>query len=91
MADCNNCFHDKVCGKKVMLKVLEPEGFELSCRFFKNKADFAEVKHGLKTAKAEAIKEFAERLKKKAYEGQGFYSVITVSDIDNLVKEMVGE
>ena len=37
-----------------------------------------------------AIKEFAERLKAKAYEGQGFYSVFTVRDIDNLVKEMTG-
>lgn len=45
----------------------------------------------METAKAEAIKEFAERLKEKAYEVYGFYDVVEVSDIDYLVKEMVGE
>jgi phage host-nuclease inhibitor protein Gam len=52
-----------------------------------------------KLARAEAIKEFAERLKLHTYivsdESQtgiiNRYSVVTVNQIDNLVKEMVGE
>lgn len=43
----------------------------------------------IKTAKSEAIKEFAERLKERA--DSGFWqehSYIDVDDIDNLVKEM---
>ena len=43
-------------------------------------------------AKAEAVKEFAERLKEKAIT---YYTIIghwvSVKDIDNLVKEMVGD
>ena len=51
-------------------------------------------------AKAEAVKEFAERLKEKAVDvgicdaqgnGYGGATVILIGDIDNLVKEMVGE
>ena len=47
----------------------------------------------IKTAKAEAVKEFAERLKEKAYfhEEYGTMVLEDVDDItDNLVKEMVG-
>ena len=44
----------------------------------------------LKTAKAEAIKEFAEKLKKRFYLIAG-RCVVNVYQIDNLVKEMVGE
>ena len=40
--------------------------------------------------RAEAIKEFAERLKKEMYAERGF-SVCPDDTIDNLVKEMVGE
>lgn len=43
-------------------------------------------------AKAEAIKEFAERLKesKKQYEGTLAGMTFTMTELDNLVKEMVG-
>jgi hypothetical protein len=55
------------------------------------KADVIETEN----IKAEAIKEFAKRLKEKAYLNDGvtgFQDVIVeVNDIDNLVKEMVGE
>lgn len=43
-------------------------------------------KSNLKTAKTEAIKEFAERLKKKA--NSRAYCTIWVSDVDNLVTEL---
>lgn len=48
-----------------------------------------------KSIKAEVVKEFAERLKDKSYLNEdlaGFEDmVVDVDDIDNLVKEMVGE
>jgi hypothetical protein len=43
------------------------------------------------TARAEAIKEFAERLQAKAMLQHGGVTVVYGSDIDNLVKEMTGE
>jgi hypothetical protein len=54
----------------------------------KNNDPFAEIK-------AEAIKEFAERLKEKKFElndqNEDIFYAVEVSDIDNLVKEMVGD
>ncbi len=44
----------------------------------------------LKTAKAEARKEFAERLKEKADYNYFGVSAVYETDIDNLLKEMVG-
>ena len=41
--------------------------------------------------KAEAIKAFAERLKEKAMQKFDWNEYVEVEDIDNLVKEMVGE
>ena len=44
--------------------------------------------------KMEAIKEFAERLKEKRWDADtraGYVQVVDVGDIDNLVKEMVGD
>ncbi len=48
----------------------------------------------IKHTKADAIKEFAERLKEKQQTFTGdeyFYKFIYLIEIDNLVKEMVGE
>ena len=46
-------------------------------------------------AKAEAVKEFAEKLKEKSFQSFGNYGitrdVVEVCDIDNLLREMVGE
>ena len=43
-------------------------------------------------AKAEAVKEFAERLKKEGFEVEEVYvDVVDVETIDDLVKEMVGD
>ena len=44
-------------------------------------------------ARAEAIKEFAKRLKKRGFADKHYEheSIVYVADIDNLVKEMVGE
>lgn len=45
----------------------------------------------IENIKAEAIKEFAERLKREAVTHKNFGELVYVEDIDNLVKEMVGE
>ena len=45
----------------------------------------------IKTAKSEAIKEFAERLKGHAEPQYPWLYTVDVDFIDNLVKEMVGE
>ena len=54
-----------------------------------------EKDEAVKQIKAEAIKEFAERLKKKAgifqYHYKGLIKAVRVEKIDNLVNEMVGE
>ena len=56
------------------------------------KKQIAEVS---KTIKSEAIKEFAKRLKEKSFQSFGNYGitrdVVEVCDIDNLIKEMVGD
>ena len=52
--------------------------------------------HNIKTAKSEAVKEFAERLKTEYAKGMSWFKkkesyYVDVSDIDNLLKELVGE
>lgn len=43
-------------------------------------------------AKAEAVKEFAERLKNESFQDEGYYcDIVLVDDIDSLLKEMAGE
>ena len=60
--------------------------------FLKNQAtgwsiDFCNLKSKLETAKSEAIKEFAEKLKEEL----SFGKYIQFDQIDNLVKEVAGE
>lgn len=63
---------------------LMKDTFDLANR---QKAEINELKQKLQQAKFEAIKEFAERLKKEALIDSGF-EVLQVGTIDNLVKEM---
>ena len=67
---------------KNMLTVSERNAFRTSF--------YNELKQ-LKIAKSEAYKEFAERLKEKAMQKFDWNEYVEVEDIDNLVKEMVGE
>ncbi len=51
------------------------------------------IAHIIKTAKAEAYKEFAERLNKETFKIDycgSIYNVVDKDDIDNLLKELVG-
>ena len=86
---------DLINRQKVEIERLERDVFTYKIRWAK--AESRETK-----AKAEAIKEFAERLKEKAHTTPVFDSYcsktymgnvlkVYVADIDNLVKEMVGE
>lgn len=45
---CKDCIHDGVCHLQEMTNGLEIEEYirEFGCEDFKNKADFAEVRHG---------------------------------------------
>ena len=56
---------------------------------------FADIGKLYSEIKTEAIKEFAERLKEnlieESYDDVQFFKVVGESDIDNLVKEMVGD
>ena len=49
----------------------------------------------IEIAQSEAYKEFAERLKEKSFQSFGNYGitrdVVEVCDIDNLIKEIIGE
>jgi hypothetical protein len=69
-------------------------------RIFAQTAILGKEKDGaVKQIKSEAIKEFAERLKQSAFDcdvsfGYGkehYTNAVAVIEIDNLVKEMVGE
>lgn len=55
----------------------------------------SQYKYELKKAKAEAIKEFAERLKANSssfqVRGEPAHHIVTINGIDYLVKEMVGD
>lgn len=62
------------------------------------KKDCSYLMLDIKTIKSEAVKEFAERVKEKIYTahfGRGknefFVTTINPDDLDNLIKEMVGE
>lgn len=56
------------------------------------RTSFYEVSKQLKTAKSEAVREFAERLKENLqWDVEYDNKLVFESDIDNLVKEMVGD
>ena len=68
--------------QKAEIKMLKTENERVKTNIYKMAIDKALAEK----AKAEAIKEFEERLKEKAKEGPFWY--IHVDDIDNLAKEM---
>lgn len=78
-----------ICGEVI------PEGRQV-CLKCERMSDNEILKAYAKTATAEAIKEFAERLKERKYQSiewshGGHPFVVEEDDIDNLVQEMVGE
>ena len=92
----NNELHSKVEYIHEQLEIIENKKAEIE----RLKNEIAIQEHAkclpcIEETKIQAIKEFAERLKEKAYLNDGvtgFQDVIVeVNDIDNLVKEMVGD
>ena len=81
MIKCEKCLYRKNCQFLATHKNTIVEG----CTAFESENDL----------RIAAAKEFAERLKKKAYLNDDLaglnYMVVDVDDIDNLVKEMEGE
>ena len=108
---CKDCpyYHDMLCGVSVksdalnLIRKQQAEIERLKCetgKLLPKNCPYAmqmEVSNKLETIiRAEAVKEFAERLKEMKYEsiewahGEHPY-VVEESDIDNLVEEMVGD
>ena len=50
-----------------------------------------QLPNAMQQAKSEAYKEFAERMKEKAMQKFDWNEYVEVEDIDNLLKELVGE
>ena len=57
----------------------------------KRASDYKTMRDKYLNAKSEAYKEFAERMKEKAMQKFDWNEYVEVEDIDDLVKEMVGE
>lgn len=79
------------------LKENRDELWEIHCRdterCLERMDEIDALKEELKTVKATAVKGFAEKLKKRIYKG-GVHPTVEdefMCDIDNLVKEMVGD
>lgn len=99
--DCDNCPYKRNC-KNVMCDVLDLINRQQAEneRLQKKVEELSEVlsesiRIRYKEAKSKAVKEFATRLEEYSYESMGNYGIIhmvvSVKDIDNLVKEMLGE
>ena len=73
--------------KEVEIKRLKAEVEQLQ----KENHLFADIGKMYSEVKAEAVKEFAERLKEKAMQKFDWNEYVEVEEIDNLLKEMVGE
>lgn len=81
--------------KALAEKAAEVERLKNDCFCISNERDAIGdcLNEAVEEAKAEAIKEFAERLKTEQsfYDGQETRIYLTEKDLDNLVKEMVGD
>ena len=101
---CKDCIKADVCKHKANLDKDPIIGMSVEkCEYFKDKSKFIEtaypktfesIRKIYTTAKNEAIKEFAERLNAKAQNADtwtGIEPVVTISDIKDTAKEMVGD
>lgn len=73
---------------------VQSQRYEISCNqknIERYKGVIKIIEKDIAKAKYEAIKEFAERLKEETLTTDKFGEILLVQDIDNLVKEMVGD
>jgi hypothetical protein len=99
--ECCFCNYVEECGNKRNLTIstldlinrLEAENEDIKFLYENLKEEHLEIIKAIKHTKAEAYKEFAERVKEKAvphYFDNCNYAV-EIEQIDNLLKELVGE
>ena len=91
--ECHSLYAEKRTLEAMVDELQSAIGKEFTC-FVGNphKTEHCPYFEELEKERAEAVKEFAERLKEKAW--HGIWEVtnhVDVDDIDNLVKEMVGD
>lgn len=102
--DCpykTNCRHlskdilDLIARKQTEIERLKTDNTLLRQDSNADSAEIRGLRRKLEISKSEAVKEFAERLKEKSFKTIRNYGltkdVVEVCDIDNLVKEMLGE
>lgn len=90
---CNLSETDKECIKNVFeLAEKQQAAIErLRDDLVKQRQEIYTIYGTAKEIEAEAVKEFAERLKAKAHTDLPWLWWVDIKDIDNLLKEMVGE
>ena len=91
---CENCPYQKQCDEtdlaEIALDLINRQQAEIE-RLQKENNQFSDIGKMYSEIKSEAIKEFAEKLKEQAYLTDHKVYAVLRDDIDNLVKEMVGE
>ena len=93
--DCKGCPLDGIggcfiCSEQLAenaLNLINRQKAEIERLEYKQNKEYAIISSVISQAKAEAVKEFAERLKPKL----GFGNYMSYAELDNLVKEMVGD
>ena len=100
-SECKGCFYRECpdgCIENMqkdaldLIKQQQAEIEKLQIRLRKERHQFADLSKMYSEIRAEAIKEFAERLKEHLKGNGGLYCVTTMNaKFDNLVKEMVGD
>ena len=89
---CTHIIDDEGVQSKDILDLINRQKAEIE-RLETNCLSMAQTMPNMaKAERAEAVKEFAERLKEKAWHGMWeTINHVDVDEIDNLVKEMVGD
>lgn len=90
---CNTCIHTAIKQFIELFNRLQAENEDIKFLYENLKEEHLEIIKAIKHTKAETYKEFAERLKEKAkphyFDNCNF--AVPIEDIDNLLKELVGE
>ena len=94
IADIRICTSEMSKNSLDLINRLQAENEDFKFLYENLKVEHLETIKAIKYHKAEAYKEFAERLKNETFKidyCSSIYNVVDVDDIDNLVREMVGE
>ncbi len=87
----NHLQMEELQSQKAEIERLQKYHDDMEDAIYSFREDHAKVKFFKNEIKAEAVKEFAERLKKTSVNLRYIGEHVSVDDIDNLLKEMVGE